>query len=162
MTHRLLPLLALVAAVPGAAQDSVPLPAAPPSPSPSPPGEQLAQLSIHERIVIRVPRMRAEPPPPPAEPPPVRWIEKRGDRCIPAAAIAGALISGPGSVDMVLDDGGRARALLEADCPALDYYLGFYIKPTTDGKVCAGRDAIRSRSGAMCPIRAFRRLVPRR
>ncbi|WP_174297057.1 hypothetical protein [Sphingomonas bacterium] len=161
MTYRLFPLLALAVAVPGVAKDAAPdrsggAREAPAADAP------WAQLSIHERIVIRIPRMRREPPPPPAEPPPVPWREKRGARCIPADGIVGALVSSPGSVDIVMDDGQRTRALLEADCPALDYYLGFYIKPTTDGNVCAGRDAIRSRSGAICPIRAFRQLVPRR
>lgn len=161
MTLRLLPLLAIATAMPGAAQDAAPHGGGHTDEA-IPSGTQWAQLSIHERIVIRIPRIRREPPPPPAEPPPVRWIEKRGARCLPADGIVGALVSSPGRVDIVMDDGQRARALLETDCPALDYYLGFYIKPTTDGQVCAGRDAIRSRSGAMCPIRAFRRLVPGR
>ena len=133
------------------------------SPPPRASGEQW-QMSIHERIVIRIPRMRRALPPPDPAPkgPPPGWREKRGDRCVPAGDIAGALVPGGGSVDLMMADGRRTRALLEADCPALDYYLGFYIRPTRDGKVCAGRDAIRSRSGAACPIRAFRRLEPRR
>lgn len=156
MTHRLL-FLALLVAVPGSAQDR-----GRPGPPPPAAGPPWAQLSIHERIVIRIPRMRREPPPPPDEPPPSGWREKHGGRCIPTEGIAGALISGSSSVDLVMDDGQRARALLEHDCPTLDYYLGFYIKPTDDGRICSGRDAIRSRSGAVCPIRAFRRLVPSR
>ena len=154
MTLRPLPLLALVAAVPGAAQGP-----APPAGAPT----QWAQLSIHERIVIRIPRMRPEVDASasslPGEPPP-RWIEKKAARCVPAEDIVGATVPRSGSVDLILADGQRTRALLEADCPALDYYLGFYIRPTADGQVCAGRDPIRSRSGATCPIRTFKRLKP--
>ncbi|WP_375381891.1 hypothetical protein [uncultured Sphingomonas sp.] len=156
MTFRLIPLLALVAAVPGAAQGP-----APPNDAPV----QWAQLSIHERIVIRIPRMRRDPDLAasslPGEPAP-RWTEKKGARCVPAEDIIGATVPRSGSVDLIMADGQRTRALLESDCPALDYYLGFYIKPTSDGQVCAGRDSIRSRSGAACPIHSFRRLVPRR
>jgi hypothetical protein len=166
MTHRLLPLLALAAAVPGAAQGPAPPPPAQPfSPPGQPDAGHWSQLSIHERIVIRVPRIRRDrdmaAPAFPGDAPP-RWSEKKGDRCIQAEDVVGASIPRAGSVDFVLDDGQRARALLASDCPALDYYLGFYIRPAVDGRVCAGRDSIRSRSGAVCPIRAFRRLVPAR
>ncbi|MGI4731750.1 MAG: hypothetical protein ACRYFW_08395 [Janthinobacterium lividum] len=159
MHIRLLPFMAPLAltlvAVPGSAQDS-----SPPGPVPSP--GRWSVLSVRERIVIRIPRMRDDPAfASPGETAP-RWTEKRGDRCVQADGIAGAAVSREGSVDLVMEDGRRARALLEADCPALDYYLGFYIRPTVDGRVCAGRDALRSRSGAICPIRAFRRLVPER
>lgn len=153
--------VALLAAAPGVSRDA-PTPETAQDGDPLPPGTQWAQLSIRERIVIRIPEMRVPPPPPAAAPP--AWIEGggKGEKCMPADDIEGALIRGPDRVDLVMADGRRARALLDRDCPALDYYLGFYIRPTRDGLVCAGRDAIRSRSGASCPIRAFRRLEPRR
>ena len=122
-------------------------------------GTQWAQLTIHEHIIIRVPRLRA-PPPVPATP--IRWVEKHGDKCVPMAGLAGALVPGPGAVDFVLTGGQRVRARLGEDCHALDFYAGFYVKPDPDGMMCAGRDAVRARSGAVCPIRAFRRLVPAR
>ena len=54
----------------------------------------------------------------------------------------------------------RIRARLDRNCPALDYYYGFYISPDEDGLVCADRDSIRSRVGGECQIDAFRRLRP--
>jgi hypothetical protein len=64
------------------------------------------------------------------------------------------------SVDLVLRDNSRVRAHLERRCPALDYYLGFYVNATPDGRICADRDAIRSRAGGECVIERFRNLRP--
>ena len=143
-------LLALAAAAPAMAGDT-------------PGGARWTQLTIRERIVIRIPRMS---PPPPRRPDPggpvLRWKEKGGPHCIGATGIAGATIGASDAVDLIMADGQRMRARLGQDCPSLDFYTGFYIRPDPDGQVCATRDAIRSRSGAACPIRDFRRLVAKR
>jgi hypothetical protein len=128
----------------------------------SPDGTQWAQLTIRGRIIVRVPRLRADPPPVPVPATPIRWIEKHGDKCVPMAGLAGALVPGPGAVDFVLAGGSRVRARLGGDCHALDFYAGFYVQPDPDGMMCAGRDAVRARSGAVCAIRTFKRLVPAR
>ena len=91
-------------------------------------------------------------------PPPQRWVEKRGPKCIAAGDLGGAIV-GSRTVDLVLRGGERVRATLDGDCPALDFYSGFYLKPSADGQICAGRDTIRSRSGDSCEISGFRRLV---
>lgn len=116
--------------------------------------ERLLDYSFHQRIVIRVPRVT------PVEP--VRWRETRAERCVPLENLAGAAFNAARSVDLVLSGGQRLRAHFKEECPAIDFYSGFYIRPTSDGLVCARRDAVRSRSGASCEIHAFRRLVPRR
>ena len=120
-------------------------------------GVEMAQLSIHQRIVIRIPRLAARPVPKAA---PIQWKEKHGPHCIAASSLAGALVSGPSAVDLVLTGGQRLRARLDGDCAPLDFYPGFYIKPAADGKVCADRDVIRARSGAACQIDVFRTLKP--
>ena len=119
---------------------------------------QLAQVSIRQQIIIRVPvRSRKVAPPKPS---PVEWKESRGPRCVAAGTIAGASLLGQNSVDLLLRDKSRVRAKLENACPALDYYYGFYISPNPDGQICADRDVIRSRMGGQCEIEAFRRLRP--
>lgn len=117
---------------------------------------ELAQLTIRQRVMVRVPRVIAVP-----APKPVRWVEKKGPKCIPAAALAGALVTERDKLDLVLRGGARVRAVLEDDCHGLDFYRGFYLKPAADGLVCADRDPIRSRSGDKCPIDRFRSLEPR-
>lgn len=117
---------------------------------------QVTTFGFRERVVIRVKRLEVPPPKP------IEWRETKGERCTALQGIAGAAFNKPGSVDLVFSDGRRLRARFGDDCPAIDFYSGFYIRPTADGQVCAKRDAVRSRSGAQCEIRAFRRLVPRR
>lgn len=122
-------------------------------------GVEYAQLTVHERIVIRVPRMSVAPI---RAPKPVEWKEKKGPKCLAVTDFAGALIAKPGTVDLVMQGGRRYRAKLEGDCRQLDFYSGFYIKPSADGRICADRDAIRVRSGAACEIETFRSLEPKR
>lgn len=117
-------------------------------------GLQLAQVTVRERIIIRVPRNAAPPPK-------IRWVEKKGPKCIAADQLGGAIV-GTRSVDLVLRGGNRVRAILDGDCPALDFYSGFYLKSSGDGQICARRDTIRSRSGDSCEISVFKQLVPRK
>lgn len=114
----------------------------------------LAQLSLRQHIVIRVPRRE------PATP--VVWRERGAPRCHELAGLAGASFLKPGSVDLFFIDGRRLRAVLGDNCSAIEFYSGFYIRPPEDGRVCARRDAARSRSGAVCEIRSFKWLVPKR
>lgn len=111
-----------------------------------------AQMVVREQIRIRVQRGQV--------PPKIEWKERRGPKCIDLGSIAGAAVLGARNVDVVLRDDSRLRVRLDSSCPALDFYRGFYLKPTPDGKICADRDVIRSRMGGQCGIDAFRRLEP--
>ena len=125
------------------------------TPSPPPlPVIRFAQLSIRQSVIIRVPT-RGTPPAP------IQWKESKGPKCLSMATIAGAVVSDDDSVDLIFRGGGRIRAQLEDECPALDYYSGFYLRPTKDKRICAGRDSIHSRSGGECEIRRFRTLTPK-
>lgn len=117
---------------------------------------QLAQVTVRQQIIVRVP-MRPRPGP---VGPPVEWKEGKGPKCVPARDIAGATMLTRDSVDLVLRDNSRVRARLETSCPALDYYHGFYINPAADGRICADRDTIRSRMGGTCQIENFKALTP--
>ncbi|CAM3034843.1 Hedgehog/Intein (Hint) domain-containing protein [Sphingomonas antarctica] len=119
---------------------------------------ELAQLTIRQRIVIRVPATPyADPPRPTLR---MRWKEKRGPKCIPMNALAAAAVFKADAVDLMLRGGKRLRALLDDECPAIDYYSGFYIMPSDDGRICAGRDMIHSRAGGKCGIEKFKILEP--
>ena len=156
MLHPALPILLLAVTAPAvAALDAAPPDAVPAQQSLD--GTMVAQMTIRERVVIRVPRMSAASRLP--VPVPVRYKEKKGPKCVAAAELAGALIQEPGAVDLVITGGKRLRAKLDKDCGPLDYYAGFYLRPAADGKVCAGRDVLRMRSGASCGIATFRTLV---
>jgi len=130
-------LLGLIALQPGAVEQTV------------------TRLVIQDEVILRVP---VQPRPMAA---PILWVERnKGPRCIPAFAIRRALSSGPNQVDFVLANRARIRAQFDEDCPALDFYNGFYLQPE-DQRLCAGRDAIHSRMGGSCTIERFKLLVPR-
>ncbi|WEJ99820.1 MAG: hypothetical protein P0Y59_23460 [Candidatus Sphingomonas phytovorans] len=120
---------------------------------------EVAQLTVHQRIIIRIPRLPFTSREPIQDQQSVRWSEKKGPKCVAMSDLVGAAISAPDSIDLMIEDGSRVRARLNDDCPPLDYYSGYYLKPTQDGMVCADRDAIRSRSGGSCRIKEFKRLV---
>lgn len=136
------------------AQDS---PAPPPEPAPGLP-YAVAQVTVRQQIIIRVPRGQNRVP---AANAPTRWREAGGMRCVPARQIAGAL-PGHGSVDLVMRDNRRVRARLGQQCMGLDYYRGLYVSANSDGQICAGRDVIRSRMGGRCDIVEFHALRPAR
>jgi hypothetical protein len=115
--------------------------------------EEVRTLVVQEEVIMRIP-VRSRPMRPYA------WEEKKGPKCIHAASIRGAALSGRETVDFLLFDRTRLRAQLSDDCPALDFYNGFYVTPE-GGKLCARRDEIHSRIGRSCTIERFRRLVPK-
>lgn len=137
-----------------------------PAPHPAAPGSEsrraeevyVAQMTIRQRLIIRVPAMN-HPPPPPR---PIRMKEVKGPKCVPLNQLAGASIGQNDAVDLFLRGGMRLRAQLDDDCPALDYYSGFYINPTADGQVCQRRDMLHTRAGQQCRVQRFRMLVPDR
>jgi len=134
----LLPLLlGMLASQPGTAEQSV------------------TRLIIQNELILRIP---VQPHPMLQE---IEWVEHKGPKCIPAGAIRRALLSGSDEVDFVLANRGRVRAKFDEDCPALDFYGGFYLQPQDDQQLCAGRDAIHSRMGGSCTIERFRQLEPR-
>jgi len=121
---------------------------------PGPVGQAVTRLIIQDEVILRVP----------VQPRPIlpefNWVEKKGPKCIPAGAIQRALLSGSEQVDFVLADRTRIRAQFDEDCPALDFYGGFYLQPE-DERLCARRDAIHSRIGGSCRIERFKQLVPK-
>ena len=57
------------------------------------------------------------------------------------------MLSGPSSIDFVLRDRSRVRAEMDNECPALDFYGGFYLQPD-DERVCAKRETIQNSRSA--------------
>ena len=127
---------------------------------PTPPRTDGTLTLRHRQIIIRVPSGIREVAPAGASL--IKWREGRGPDCIAATRLIGATLLRPNSVDLILRDNSRVRARLQRSCPALDYYRGFYINATADGRICADRDSIRSRAGGECQIDQFRTLSPER
>lgn len=119
-----------------------------------PPGVMVSRLVIRDEVVLRVPVVRQRMAWP------VRWVEKKGPKCIRPGAIAAAALADEHGIDFLMRDRRRIRAKLDSECPALDFYGGFYLKPDED-RLCAGRDEIHNRLGGTCRIARFRLMVPR-
>jgi len=115
--------------------------------------DEVRTLVVEREVIMRIP-VRPRPVQP------FTWEEKRGPKCIEASNIRAAALSGRETVDFLLFDRTRLRAQLSEDCPALDFYNGFYVTPE-NGKLCARRDEIHSRIGRSCTIERFHRLTPR-
>lgn len=118
------------------------------------PEMRVRTMTIEQQVIMRIPVQ------PRKWPQQLEWIEKKGPKCIPAAQIRGALLSGTDHVDFVMNGRQRLRAELGDDCPALDFYGGFYLSPE-DNRICSRRDSIRNRMGGSCTIERFRLLEPR-
>jgi len=114
--------------------------------------EVVRRVVIRDEVILRIPVR-------PRHPLPIEWNEKKGPKCLDAGAVAGAMLSGPSTIDFVMRDRTRFRAEMDSECPALDFYGGFYMQLDED-RICAKREMIRSRVGATCRIERFRRLVP--
>ena len=137
----ILALLGLVPALLGMAAQST-----------SPSSRGVRRVVVHDEIILRIPvRPRLSKK--------VEWVEKKGPKCVPTGMLAGAVLSGPSSIDFVLRNRQRVRAVMDDECPALDFYDGFYFQ-LNDERICAKRESIKNRVGASCRIQRFRTLVP--
>lgn len=120
------------------------------------------QVRIEQRMIIRIaPRMPGQMfAPPPGPPPQPRFHERKTDKCLPVANIAGVQIESQDRLLLVTRSRRLIGASLDKSCHARDFYSGFYVERSSDGQLCAGRDMIHSRAGANCAITKMRELVP--
>jgi len=113
---------------------------------------QVTRMIVQEELIIKVPVR------PHSVRRPEEWEEHKGPKCLDTDRLRGAVLAGPSDVDFALTDRTWVRAKFSDNCPALDFYRGFYLKPD-DEKICAGRDSIHSRMGGSCQIERFRKLT---
>jgi hypothetical protein len=87
------------------------------------------------------------------------FAERRMGKCIPIGNIAGVQPNGGNDLILYLRDRRMVRAQLERECRARDFYSGFYLSRSSDGRLCVDRDVLQSRSGANCKLSELRQLV---
>lgn len=128
---------------------------------------QLAQVTIEQRVIIRIPLVRpggaqgqrAALAPPIPDVPQTTVKEVKGPKCLKLDRLRGAVINAVSGVTMLTDKDEYFRAHFGKMCRAADFYSGFYIEPNKDGSICAGRDTLRARNGSSCDIEKFGKLV---
>lgn len=124
-----------------------------------------AQVRVERRVTIRIPGIRSSQAQPLADfqhqaPVSRRTVEKKADSCIRTDDISGVqIVAASDSLIVHMRNSRILRAYLAAPCHARHFYSGFYVAREKDGKICAGRDELLSRSGARCRVTKFRKLV---
>lgn len=71
-------------------------------------GTEVAQLTVEQSLIVRVPRRI------PAKP--LKWKAKKGPKCVEMNAIAGAAVVADDAIDLVLKGGQRLRARFSSNC----------------------------------------------
>lgn len=126
------------------------------------------QLVIERQLIIRIPARPStltnfsagETTGTRRAPVPIVWRETKAPRCVPMRSLIGIQAVQRDSIDLITRENERLRAKLNRGCRALDFYSGFYLKQSKDGRLCADRDALHARSGAECEVEKFRLMVP--
>ena len=134
--------------------------------APLPVAEPAEQVSIEQRVTIRI---NPRPAPMPiiagfvsegadaaGEP---HFVERKAGKCLQLGAIAGVQPLGAGRLLLILRDNRLFTAKLSKGCQAREFYSGFIVKRNADGQVCVSRDELLSRSGSSCQVSSFHQLV---
>lgn len=122
------------------------------------------QVRIEQRVVVRIApaapaarqNMLAELP---QRALPSRFEETRKEKCVPLDRIAGVQTGSGNRLVLFLRDQRMISVNLEKSCHARDFYSGFYVEKNKDGRLCAERDKLHSRTGVRCDVEVMRHLV---
>jgi hypothetical protein len=120
------------------------------------------QVRIEQHVVIRVTplgpqrELLADLPRAPLA---TKFRERKVGKCLPLAGIAGVQIDADDRLLLFMRDQRLIGASLEKACRARDFYSGFYVAKSADGRLCVDRDMIHARSGASCSVSKLRQLV---
>ncbi len=122
------------------------------------------QVRIERRVIIRISpvpgQMRRSLTAEPSRRAPEtrQLIERAHGDCIESAGIA-AVSTSASRLLIYMRDRALITAQLENGCSPRDFYQGFYMERSGDGKLCVRRDKLLSRSGAKCEVARLRKLV---
>jgi hypothetical protein len=122
------------------------------------------QVRIEQRVVVRIaPRVPASRQHLLADLPQrelaPRFEERGKEKCVALEGIAGVQTGSGNRLVLFLRDRRMISVNLEKSCRARDFYSGFYVEKSKDGRLCVDRDKLQSRTGARCEVEAMRQLV---
>lgn len=121
------------------------------------------QIRIEQRVVIRISPYRPATRNLTADAPrqTQRKLEERKiGKCIKTKSIGAVRPTSDNRLLFYMRDQRLIAANLEKACSARDYYQGFYVEPSKDGRLCIERDKLQSRTGVKCQLSRIRQLVP--
>ncbi|NJO13938.1 MAG: hypothetical protein HC870_01675 [Rhizobiales bacterium] len=122
------------------------------------------QVRIEQRVVVRITpqpsasreeliadlRQRENAP---------RFEERAKAKCVPLQNIAWVETGSGNRLVLVLRNRQLISVNLEKSCRARDFYSGFYVEKSKDGRICVDRDRLQSRTGASCEVETMRQLI---
>lgn len=123
------------------------------------------QVRIERRMTIRITPRAPMPMPPdmlvsmPEGRPGHKVVERKMGDCLPVGGILGVQPERDNRLLLYMRDRRVVTAQLERSCRAKDFYSGFYLSHSNDGKLCVDRDKLLSRSGMNCKLTRIRQLV---
>lgn len=122
------------------------------------------QVRIEQRVVVRIaPRVPSARQNLTADLPQrelsSRFEERGKEKCVALQGIAGVQTGSGNRLVLFLRDRRMISVNLEKSCRARDFYSGFYVEKSKDGRLCVDRDRLQSRTGVSCEVETMRRLV---
>jgi len=122
------------------------------------------QVRIEQRVVVRIAphpfaarqNLAAELP---QRVPAPRFEERGKEKCVPLDGIAGVQTGSGNRLVLFLRDRRMISLNLEKACRSRDFYAGFYVEKSKDGRLCVDRDKLQSRTGVRCEVATMRQLV---
>lgn len=117
------------------------------------------QTRVEQRIIVRISPARPRDSLLPREVP-RRVVERKMGKCVALDEIVAVQTGGANRLILYLGDRRMVSAQLPKSCSAREFYSGFYVEPSKDGRLCSRRDKLQSRNGTKCEITQFAELVP--
>lgn len=123
------------------------------------------QVRIEQRMTIRISPRASAPMPPnmfvgiPGGDGVPQMTERKIGKCVNIAGIAGVQPDRSNRLLLFMRDRRLVSAELDRSCRARDFYSGFYLERSDDGRLCVDRDTLLSRSGMNCKLTRIRELV---
>jgi hypothetical protein len=88
-----------------------------------------------------------------------QFTERKIGKCLSIAGIASVRPDRSNKLLLFMRDSRIVSAELDRSCRARDFYSGFLLERSDDGRICVDRDNLLSRSGMSCKLTRIRELV---
>lgn len=126
--------------------------------------EDAWQVRIEQRMTIRITPRASLPMPDmfvglPGNDGDRTFTERKIGNCLPIGGIVSVRPDRDNRLLLFMRDRRLVSAELDRSCRARDFYLGFLLERSDDGRLCVDRDTLLSRSGMSCKLTRIRQLV---
>ncbi len=89
-----------------------------------------------------------------------KFERRKVGKCLAMRDVTGVRVINDDMLVLFMRDQRMIEAELERSCSAREFYQGFYMERSGDGRLCVDRDLLQARSGSKCEVNKLRQLVP--